>query len=102
MQTYTVLIGMNGAGLTNGLYLPPGGIVIQLVPSKLQLNNREFGRLLQGGGGGGYLEWINTQENKTVNRGGDTIVDVDEIVKLAHQAVSMYDNSHRQNFPKEL
>jgi len=102
MQTFTVLIGMNGAGLTNGLYLPPGGVVIQLVPSTLQLNNREFGTLLQGGGGGGYLEWINTHADKTVNRGGDTFVDIDEIIELVRKAVSMYDNARRQHFTKEL
>ena len=32
MQKYTVLIGVNGAGLMNGLYLPPHGVAVQLVP----------------------------------------------------------------------
>lgn len=104
MQQYTVLIGMNGAGLTNGLYLPPGGVVIQLVPSKfhLDLNNVEFGRLLRGGGGGGYLEWINSQNNLTINTTGDTIVNVDEVVTLVRDAVKMYDTARQSSNRDEL
>jgi protein O-GlcNAc transferase len=96
MQQYTVLIGMNGAGLTNGLYLPPGGVVIQLVPSGIQLNSREFGQLLQGGAGGGYLEWVNRLENGTINGSGDTYVDVGEVVELVRKAVAAYETSHRR------
>jgi protein O-GlcNAc transferase len=96
MQQYTVLIGMNGAGLTNGLYLPPGGVVIQLVPSGIQLNSREFGQLLQGGAGGGYLEWVNWRESGTVNRSGDTYVEVGEVVELVRKALAMYDASQRR------
>ena len=32
MQKYTVLAGVNGAGLMNGLYLPPFSVAVQLVP----------------------------------------------------------------------
>ena len=32
MQKYTVLVGVNGAGLMNGLYLPPHAVAVQLVP----------------------------------------------------------------------
>ena len=93
MQTYTVLIGMNGAGLTNGLYLPPGGVVIQLVPSFLDLNNQEFEVLLRGGGGGGYLEWKSSVENNTINDRGDTFVDCGEVAELVLRAIVMYDQA---------
>ncbi len=32
MQKYTVLVGVNGAGLMNALYLPPFAVAVQLVP----------------------------------------------------------------------
>ena len=50
MQKYTVLIGVNGAGLMNGLYLPPHGVAVQLVPynSSVSIFCYAFGR---GGGG---------------------------------------------------
>lgn len=102
MQKYTVLIGMNGAGLTNGLYLPPGGVAIQLVPSGLDLNFRKFGELLQGGGGGGYLEWHNSRHNMTVNKQGDTYVDVLEVVDLVRQAMVMYKEARRTAHGDEL
>ena len=95
MQNYTVLIGMNGAGLTNGLYLPPGGVVIQLVPIGLDLNNREFGELLKGGAGGGYLEWKNRYADRTSRPSGDTIVDIDELLEMVHQALDMVDRSRQ-------
>ena len=32
VQKYTVLIGVNGAGLMNAIYLPEGSVAVQLVP----------------------------------------------------------------------
>ena len=68
MQNYSILVGMNGAGLTNGLYLPPGGVVIQLVPYpyRVSVNNLALGELLRGGAGGGYTEWRNEHADLTV------------------------------------
>jgi len=100
MQKYAVLIGMNGAGLTNGLYLPPGGVVVQLVPRpyRLQVNNVEFGELLRGGAGGGYLEW---HANVTDYQNGDTIVTVSEIIDVAQQALGMFDSARQQYHANE-
>eukprot|EP00750_Incisomonas_marina_P020828 INCI4095.1.p1 GENE.INCI4095.1~~INCI4095.1.p1 ORF type:complete len:575 (+),score=81.77 INCI4095.1:114-1838(+) len=53
-----VLIGMNGAGLINALYLPPHAVSIQLVPFGKPVNFDEFGALLAARGP--YLEWHNT------------------------------------------
>jgi len=98
MQNYAVVMGMNGAGLTNGLYLPPGGVVVQLVPHpyRLQLNSVEFGVLLRGGAGGGYLEWHNGHANLTDYRSGDTVVTVSEIVDVARKALEMFETARRQ------
>lgn len=35
VQQYNVLIGMNGAGLVNALYLPRNSVAVQLVPYKV-------------------------------------------------------------------
>ena len=98
MQKYAVLIGMNGAGLTNGLYLPSGGVVIQLVPhqSKVVLNNVAFGELLRGGAGGSYLEWCAPHANLTVNRLGDTVVAVSEVIDIARRALDMFESARRR------
>lgn len=37
VQQYNVLIGMNGAGLVNALYLPKTSVAVQLVPYKVSL-----------------------------------------------------------------
>jgi len=104
MQKYAVLIGMNGAGLTNGLYLPPGGVVIQLVPHRyrLQVNNVAFGELLRGGAGGGYLEWHNKHANLTDYQHGDTVVAVSEIVDIARRALDMFESAQRRQAKDEL
>jgi len=98
MQKYAVLIGMNGAGLTNGLYLPPGGVVVQLVPHpyRLQVNHVAFGELLRGGAGGGYLEWHNKQAHLTDYQHGDTVVSVPEMRDIAQQALNMFESARRR------
>ena len=37
VQQLDVLIGMNGAGLVNALYLPKGSVAVQLVPYKVSI-----------------------------------------------------------------
>jgi len=104
VQKYRVLIGMNGAGLTNGLYLPPGGVVIQLLPHpyRLQLNYDEFAELLRGGAGGGYIEWHNKHANLTDHDSGDTVVTVSEVVDLARQALKMFQLAQHRHSNDEL
>jgi len=94
MQSFNVLIGMNGAGLINALYMPSDSVVIQLVPYQAQLNFKEYGQLLRLRGP--YLEWHNNHENKSVPVPGDqscsndnTIVDVNEFVDLVKKAIKM-------------
>ncbi|EDV21035.1 uncharacterized protein TRIADDRAFT_60391 [Trichoplax adhaerens] len=93
MRKYSVLIGMNGAGLMNGLFLPKGAVNIQLVPYKAQLNFKEFGSLLSVRGP--YLEWHNQHEHLNHDVPGDnyhgqadTIVKVDEFVELIKKALN--------------
>ena len=92
MRKYSTLIGMNGAGLINGLFLPQGGVNVQLVPYKAQLNFVEFGSLLSARGP--YLEWHNQHENLNRDVPGDkyhgqadTIVNVDEFIELVKKVL---------------
>lgn len=64
MQRVTVLIGINGAGLINALYLPPGAVAVQMVPYKAPLNFHEFGTVLRARGP--YIEWHNMHKENTV------------------------------------
>lgn len=100
MQRYSVLVGVNGAGLMNGLYLPPYAVVVQMVPYKAVVNFREFGLLLKARGP--YMEWHNTHENLTrtspgdkYNNNADTIVDVEEFKKVAYEAVQLANKTRR-------
>eukprot|EP00118_Oscarella_pearsei_P010573 m.65828 g.65828 ORF g.65828 m.65828 type:complete len:170 (+) comp35332_c0_seq3:3-512(+) len=106
MLEYTVLVGMNGAGLMNGIYLGNGAVAIQLAPfNATQLNVGEFGNILQSRGP--YLEWRNEHEEKNhgnrerdpYNSQADTEVDIDEFVLLIKQALMMGINRQLQ---KEL
>jgi len=99
MQKYAVLVGMSGAGLTNGLYLRPGGVVVQIVPHpyRLQLNTVEFGELLRGGAGGGYMEWHNQYANLTDYQHGNTNVTVSELIDVVQQALDEFDKSPRRH-----
>jgi protein O-GlcNAc transferase len=102
MQHYTVLIGMNGAGLTNGLYLPPGGVTIQLVPAGLDLNVRQFGELLRSGAGGGYMEWHSGAAEEGISGiVGDTVVDVQELVAMTRKALQLQ-QQHQWTIVDEL
>ena len=96
MLEYTVLVGVNGAGLMNGIYLGEGAVTIQLVPfNATQLNVREFGNILKSRGP--YLEWWNKHEE--LNRGNlerdpynsqaDTEVHVDEFTQLIRDALKI-------------
>jgi protein O-GlcNAc transferase len=95
MAEVTVLIGMNGAGLINALYLPRDAVAIQLVPYKSLVNYDEFGQILQARGP--YLEWHNEMAANSVTppgmaqpeHHGDTIVDVDQFLELVQSALSL-------------
>lgn len=94
VQQFDVLIGMNGAGLVNALYLPKGSVAVQLVPYKAQLNVEEFANLLKARGP--YLEWHNNHPeldrhiNEDVFRNGaDTIVDVKEFTDIIYRSLEM-------------
>jgi hypothetical protein len=80
MNQLTALVGVNGAGLSNGLYLPEGAVSVQLVPFGADVNWKEFGDLLKIRGP--YLEWFNKHEANSFVRGHnsntDTIVDLKE------------------------
>ncbi|KFM61552.1 hypothetical protein X975_05219, partial [Stegodyphus mimosarum] len=98
VQQYNVLIGMNGAGLVNALYLPKSSVAVQLVPYKAQLNVEEFANLLKTRGP--YLEWHNSHPEldrripeDIFRNGADTVVDVNEFVQTVHRAVEMYHNN---------
>ncbi len=104
MQNYTVLVGVNGAGLMNALYLPYYATAIQLVPYQAQVNFVEFGKFLQARGN--YLEWHNSNPDNHVqsvqdvnNNNANTIVDVDELKALVATGLKMaedtWQNSHR-------
>ncbi|GIY17297.1 uncharacterized protein CDAR_248921 [Caerostris darwini] len=95
VQQYNVLIGMNGAGLVNALYLPKASVAVQLVPYKAQLNVKEFGNLLKTRGP--YLEWHNNHPEldhripeDIFRNGADTVVNVNEFVQIVNQALQLY------------
>ncbi|XP_046370720.2 alpha-1,3-arabinosyltransferase XAT3-like [Haliotis rufescens] len=94
VQEYSVLVGMNGAGLMNGLFLSPGAVTVQLVPFRADLNFKEFGQLLKNRGP--YLEWHNehanlSQElpNDPYHGQSDTTVQVGEFVELIKKALQL-------------
>ncbi|GFR33942.1 hypothetical protein TNCT_597831 [Trichonephila clavata] len=98
VQQYSVLIGMNGAGLVNALYLPKTSVAVQLVPYKAQLNVEEFANLLKTRGP--YLEWHNNHPEldrgipeDIFRNGADTIVDVNEFVQIVNRALQMHNES---------
>ncbi|GAB6032171.1 hypothetical protein CHUAL_010820 [Chamberlinius hualienensis] len=94
VQKYNILIGMNGAGLINALYLPSNSVTVQMVPYAAQLNYIEYGKLLEARGP--YIEWHNNHKNNTVTVPGDashgnddTIIDVNEFKRLIKKALFM-------------
>lgn len=89
---FTIIAGINGAGLTNCLFLPTGAVAIQLVPfNATNLNFKEFEVLLKSRGH--YLEWHSTDPESSIQgtagtfENADTIVDSDEFVGLLLQAL---------------
>lgn len=94
-QELDVLVGMNGAGLTNAIYLPSGAVAIQLVPYEGdELNVHEFQMLLEARGP--YLEWHNVHPERNVAPTGgasglssDTNIDVDEFVRIVRKATGL-------------
>lgn len=98
VQQYSVLIGMNGAGLVNALYLPKGSVAVQLVPYKAQLNVDEFANLLKARGP--YLEWHNNHPEldhhileDVFRNGADTTVDAKEFYDIVNKALELYQKS---------
>ena len=94
MQYYTILVGVNGAGFMNALYLPPNGVAIQLAPYNTTLNIGTYAELMKARGP--YLEWHNThKENHFVPEshpnahGVDTIVDTKEFRELIQEALAV-------------
>lgn len=94
VQEYNVLIGMNGAGLVNALYLPKTSVAVQLVPYKAQLNVAEFGNLLRTRGP--YLEWHNSHPeldrhiaDDIFRNGADTLVDINEFTEIVRRALQI-------------
>ncbi|KAG8183652.1 hypothetical protein JTE90_005638 [Oedothorax gibbosus] len=101
VQQYNVLIGMNGAGLVNALYLPKTSVAVQLVPYKAQLNVEEFANLLKTRGP--YLEWHNNHPEldrripeDIFRNGADTIVDVNEFSEIANKAIQLYKENQQK------
>lgn len=91
-MNFTVIAGMNGAGLTNCLFLPTGAVAIQLVPfNATNLNFKEFGTLLKSRGH--YLEWHSTDPDSCILQGSgsfenaDTIVNSNEFVGVLIQSL---------------
>ena len=88
----TVLVGMNGAGLMNALYLPPHAVAVQLAPYNNTLNVVQFGEVLKARGP--YMVWSNThEENHFVSKHDvyssrpDTLVHVEEFKQLMKDAL---------------
>ena len=89
---FTIIAGINGAGLTNCLFLPTGAVAMQLVPyNATSLNIKEFEALLKSRGH--YLEWHATDPESSIQGGAgtfenaDTIVNNDEFVQLLFEAL---------------
>lgn len=98
IQDYSVLMGVNGAGLANALYLPESSVAVQLVPYKAELNTVEFGNLLKARGP--YLEWHNNHPELNhsapgdpFRNGSDTVVDVSEFTELVNKALKLHRGS---------
>ncbi|XP_064609506.1 protein O-linked-mannose beta-1,4-N-acetylglucosaminyltransferase 2-like [Liolophura sinensis] len=96
IQRYSVLVGMNGAGLTNAIYLPRTSVAVQLVPYNASLNFRDFGVWLSSRGP--YLEWHNTHPELSetdkydvFNNRANTLVPESEFLKLMTDAISIVD-----------
>ena len=100
MQQYTVLVGVNGAGLMNGLYLPSHSVAIQIVPYNCTVNWKEFGAILEARGP--YLVYHNEHPDRSVtkpydryNNNPDTNVHPGEFKDLIEKALKLVENTAR-------
>ncbi len=100
MQKYTVLVGVNGAGLMNGLYLPRYGVAVQIVPYNCTVNWKEFGAILQARGP--YLVYHNEHPDRSVtkphdryNNNPDTNVHPEEFKDLIQKALKLVEKTAR-------
>jgi protein O-GlcNAc transferase len=92
VQRFTVLVGMQGAGMINAMYLREGAVAVVLF--QYGATEDMFRRLLSSRGP--YLHWVNGHENNsicntTIDRFCDspnTIVDPTEFVALLRSALA--------------
>ncbi|KAM3345993.1 hypothetical protein ACQJBY_020484 [Aegilops geniculata] len=91
VNSFDVLLGVHGAGLTNSAFLPPGAVVIQVVPyGKLEpMAQREFGDPAANMGLR-YLEYSITVEESTLL----------ETLGPDHPAIKDPDSVHRSGWDK--
>lgn len=108
MQNLSVLLGMNGAGLMNALYLPPYAVAIQMVPYEANVNWEYFGKILTARGP--YLEWHNEHKDRHFqnmetdprNSNANTDVHIDEVVDLVKIALGIAEEHRMHMFRDEL
>ncbi|XP_041361101.1 protein O-linked-mannose beta-1,4-N-acetylglucosaminyltransferase 2-like [Gigantopelta aegis] len=107
VQKYSVLVGVNGAGLTNAMFLSPGAVAVQLVPFNATVNYKTFAQILQCRGP--YLEWHNRHSNlthesrhDTYRSAPDTTVHAQEFVGLMKQALSLVNSDPHAYYKTEL
>jgi len=93
-HSFTVIAGINGAGLTNCLFLPTGAVAIQLVPfNATNLNYKDFGILLKSRGH--YLEWHSSDSESSIKppdggfENADTIVNSNQFVTTLVKALTL-------------
>nr|AAV65332.1 HGA2 [Hordeum vulgare] len=91
VNSFDVLLGVHGAGLTNAAFLPPGAVVIQVVPyGKLEpMAQREFGDPAADMGLR-YLQYSITAEESTLL----------ETLGPDHPAIKDPDSVHRSGWDK--
>ena len=78
-NSFTVIAGINGAGLTNCLFLPAGAVAIQIVPyNATNLNYSQFGTLLKSRGH--YLEFHSDDPNSSIRTPGGSFENADTVV----------------------
>jgi hypothetical protein len=91
VNSFDALLGVHGAGLTNSLFLPPGGVLIQVVPygNMDVLARMEFGEPAKDMGLK-YLDYIVSAEESTLL----------EMLGPEHPAIKDPDSVHRSGWDK--
>ncbi|KAL6627540.1 hypothetical protein ACP70R_031266 [Stipagrostis hirtigluma subsp. patula] len=91
VNSFDVLVGVHGAGLTNAVFLPPGAVLVQVVPyGKLEpMARREFG-VPAADMGLRYLEYSVAAEESTLL----------EMLGPEHPAIRDPDSVHREGWDK--